>query len=72
MLNQKGAGTDSGVIAAINKAIALKSTYNIRVMNLSLGRPVYESYTLDPICQAVEKAWKSRHRGGGGGGQRGP
>jgi serine protease AprX len=59
VLDQKGAGTDSQVIAAIQSAIALKSTYNIRVINLSLGRPVYESYTQDPLCQAVEQAWKA-------------
>ncbi len=59
VLDQNGAGTDSGVIAAIQRAIALKSTYNIRVMNLSLGRPVFESFTLDPLCQAVEAAWNS-------------
>ena len=59
VLDQNGAGTDSEVIAAIQTAIALKSTYNIRVINLSLGRPVWESYTLDPLCQAVEQAWKS-------------
>jgi serine protease AprX len=59
VLNENGVGTDSMVIAAIEKAIALKNTYNIRVINLSLGRPVYESYTLDPLCQAVEKAWKA-------------
>ncbi len=47
------------VIAAIDEAISLKNTYNIRVINLSLGRPIYESYTLDPLCQAVEKAWKA-------------
>jgi serine protease AprX len=35
------------------------TTYNIRVINLSLGRPVRESYTLDPLCQAVERAWKA-------------
>jgi len=29
------------------------------VINLSLGRPVVESYTLDPLCQAVEAAWKA-------------
>src|SRR5215469_16126048 len=58
-LGQTGKGTDSSVINAINKAIALKNQYNIRVMNLSLGRPVYESYTLDPLCQAVEAAWKA-------------
>lgn len=59
VLDQNGAATDSEVIAAISKAISLKSTYNIRVMNLSLGRAVFESYKLDPLCQAVEKAWKS-------------
>ncbi|HME31892.1 MAG TPA: S8 family peptidase [Terriglobales bacterium] len=59
VLDQNGQGTDSQVIAAIQTAISLKSTYNIRVINLSLGRPVYESYTLDPICQAVEEAWKA-------------
>src|SRR6266567_1571658 len=59
VLDQNGVGTDSSVIAAIQTAISLKSTYNIRVINLSLGRQVYESYTLDPLCQAVEAAWNS-------------
>ena len=59
VLDQNGSGTDSQVIAAIQQAIALKSTYNIRVINMSLGRPVFESYTLDPVCQAVESAWKA-------------
>jgi serine protease AprX len=58
-LDQNGAGTDSSVIAAIDAAIRLKSKYNIRVINLSLGRQVYESYTIDPLCQAVESAWKA-------------
>ena len=59
VLDANGAGTDSAVISAINTAIQLKSKYNIRVINLSLGRPVYESYLLDPLCQAVEKAWNA-------------
>ena len=59
VLDQNGAGTDSSVIAAIQTAISLKSTYNIRVINLSLGRQVYESYTVDPLCQAVEAAWSA-------------
>jgi len=59
VLDQNGVGTDSSVIAAIQTAISLKSTYNIRVINLSLGRQVYESYTLDPLCQAVEAAWNA-------------
>ncbi len=58
VLDANGASTDSMVIAAIERAIALKSRYNIRVINLSLGRPIYESYTLDPLCNAVEAAWK--------------
>jgi len=59
VLDQNGAGRDSAVIAAIQEAISLKGKYNIRVINLSLGRPVYESYRLDPLCQAVEAAWKA-------------
>jgi serine protease AprX len=59
VLDANGSGTDSQVIAAIQRAIQLKSTYNIRVINLSLGRGIYESYGLDPVCQAVEAAWKS-------------
>jgi serine protease AprX len=59
VLNSSGIGTDSSVIAAIQKAISLKSTYNIRVINLSLGRGIYESYKTDPLTQAVEQAWKA-------------
>jgi serine protease AprX len=51
------AGSDSSVIRAIDQAIALKNKFNFRVINLSLGRPVFESYRLDPLCQAVERAW---------------
>jgi serine protease AprX len=63
VLDGNGEGTDSSVIAAIERAIVLKQRYNIRVINLSLGRPVYESYAQDPLCQAVEAAWKA-HCGG--------
>lgn len=59
VLDGTGAGTDSQVIAAIQRAVELKSTYNIRVINLSLGRGVYESYAQDPLCQAVEAAWQA-------------
>jgi len=58
-LDSNGSATDSTVIAAIQQAIALKNLYNIRVINLSLGRGIFESYTLDPLCQAVEQAWKA-------------
>src|SRR5262249_45437944 len=59
VLDDTGAGSDSDVIAAINQAIGLKSTYNIRVINILPGRPVQESYTVDPLCQAVEQAWRA-------------
>jgi serine protease AprX len=59
VLDQNGSGSDSQVIAAIQQAISLKNTYNIRIINMSLGRPVYESYTQDPVDQAVESAWKA-------------
>jgi len=59
VLDANGAGDDSSVIAAIDRAVQLQGQYNIRVINLSLGRPVYESYTVDPLCQAVERAWQA-------------
>ncbi len=37
-LDATGAGSDSNVIAAITTAINLRAKYNIRVLNLSLGR----------------------------------
>ena len=58
-LDKNGNGTDASVIGAIDAAISLKKRYNIRVINLSLGRPVFESASVDPLCQAVEKAWKA-------------
>jgi serine protease AprX len=59
VLDANGTASDSTVIAAIQQAINLKSQYNIRVINLSLGRPVFESYSVDPLCQAVEAAWQA-------------
>ncbi len=59
VLDANGSAQESDVIDAIGRAIELKNTYNIRVINLSLGHPVYESFKLDPLCQAVEAAWKA-------------
>jgi serine protease AprX len=58
VLNSTGGGTVSQVISGIQWVIANKAKYNIGVINLSLGHPVGESYTQDPLCQAVETAWK--------------
>ncbi len=59
VLNSTGNGTVSQVVSGIQWVIAKKSQYKIGVMNLSLGHPVGESYTTDPLCQAVEAAWKA-------------
>ncbi len=59
VLDANGQGNDSSVIAAIEAAIKLQKTYNIRIINLSLGRPIYESFAQDPLCQAVEQAWNA-------------
>jgi serine protease AprX len=59
VLDKNGSGNDAQVINAINRAISLKSTYNIKIINLSLGRPIMDTYTKDPLCMAVESAWKA-------------
>ncbi len=56
VLKGDGSGDTSDVIAAIDWAVKNRFRYNLRVMNLSLGHPVFESYRDDPLCQAVERA----------------
>ena len=58
VLDGAGHGVISDVIAALDYAVANKATYNIRVINLSVGAKITESYKTDPLCQAVEAAWK--------------
>ena len=56
VLGANGSGLTSDVIAGVNWAVDHRSTYNIRVINLSLGHPVTEPSTTDPLCQAVVRA----------------
>jgi serine protease AprX len=56
VLGADGSGLTSDVIAGIDWVIANKSKYNIRIVNLSLGHPVYESCSTDPLCLEVGKA----------------
>ena len=69
VLDQNGASNDSVVIAAIEKAVQLKSQYNVRVINLSLGRPIFESCTQRPAVPGGGSGLEERNRGGGGGRQ---
>ena len=59
VLNSSGEGVASNVISALQWCVKYKSTYNIRVVNMSLGMPVTQSYKSDPLCQAAEAAWKA-------------
>lgn len=55
-LQADGTGQASDVIMAIDWVIRNARKNKIRVLTLSLGHPVYESYRTDPLCQAVAAA----------------
>ena len=59
VLGADGSGRTSDVINAIDYAIAHKEKFGLRVINLSLGRPVFESQEDDPLCQAVKRAYEA-------------
>jgi serine protease AprX len=54
VLDSKGAGKTSDVIAALEWVAQNHLAYNIRIVNLSLGHPVYEPAATDPLVQAAE------------------
>ena len=56
VLGATGVGYTSDVIAGIDWAVANRSKYGIRVINLSLGHAVSEPAAIDPLCQAVARA----------------
>jgi serine protease AprX len=58
VLGRTGSGRISSVVRGIEWVIAHKTTYAIRVINLSLGAPVTASYRTDPMAAAVEIAWQ--------------
>ena len=59
VLGDDGVGNTSDVIAGIDWVIAHKSTYKIKVINLSLGHAVTEPVIYDPLCAAVERAYRA-------------
>jgi serine protease AprX len=56
VLDAQGQGFVSDAIAAIDYAVAVKNTYNIRVINLSVASGVFESYANDPLTLAARRA----------------
>jgi serine protease AprX len=47
------------LILGLQWAVANRLTYNIRVLNMSLGFRPFESTAVNPLDQAVEAAWNS-------------
>jgi serine protease AprX len=56
VLDDHGGGYISNVIAALDWAVTNKTLYNIRVINLSVGAAVTESYLTDPLTLAAKRA----------------
>jgi serine protease AprX len=56
VLDSYGKGSASNLVAAIDWAIANKTAFNIRVINLSLGTVAKDSYKTDPLCLAARRA----------------
>jgi len=56
VLDQDGNGTISDIIAALDYAVAHKAEHNIRVINMSVGAGINESYETDPLTLAAKRA----------------
>jgi serine protease AprX len=59
VLGNDGSGQVADVIEALDWAIENRGQFNIRVINMSLGTAVTQSYKDDPLGQAVERAVKA-------------
>jgi len=58
VLDAQMKGYASTVIQGLDYCAKNKDRYNIRVVNLSMGQLIRESYRTDPLCRAVENTWK--------------
>jgi serine protease AprX len=56
VLDANGGGQTSDVIRAIDFAVQNRERFDIDIINLSLGHPIYEPAATDPLVQAVERA----------------
>jgi serine protease AprX len=54
VLDAHGQGTISNIISALGWIATNAKTYNIRVVNLSVGAGIYESYWTDPLTLAAK------------------
>jgi serine protease AprX len=58
-LDADGSGSYSTVIAAIDWVVQQRSTYGIKILNLSVYAPIASPYWADPLAQAVMRAWQA-------------
>jgi serine protease AprX len=56
VLDANGRGSISNIIQALDWIVANRTTYNIRVANLSVGAGITESYWTDPLTLAAKRA----------------
>jgi serine protease AprX len=54
VLDANGVGTISGIISALNWIAVNHAAYNIRVVNMSVGAKINESYWTDPLTLAAK------------------
>lgn len=59
VLDSLGKGKASSVIEGIQWCMDHATLYNIRILNLSISHPVFESFATDPLTLACEKAWNA-------------
>ena len=55
VLDANGKGTISNIIAALDWVATNATTYNIRVVNMSVGAAIHESYWTDPLTLAAKR-----------------
>ena len=56
VLDGEGKGYVSDVIRALDFVVTSRARFNLRVVNLSIGAPVLESYETDPLTLAARRA----------------
>ncbi|MDJ0748154.1 MAG: S8 family serine peptidase [Woeseiaceae bacterium] len=57
VLDGDGNGSMSDVMAALDWLMTYGEYFNVRVVNMSLGKGISESNTTDPLVLAVEELW---------------
>jgi serine protease AprX len=56
---ETGAADVSTLLAALQWVVSYRDTYDIKVLNLSLGTTGTQSYRTDPLNYAVQEAWEA-------------